>query len=808
MGGAPRQPPPSPIVAGDLISDHALALREGDQFEYAAIADRIADLCCEADMPINIALFAPWGSGKSSLFTLIEARLEERGDDEAKLIRYDAWRYGGRALQRNFIAHAARELKFPNDDPEYADYHRGLYENQRRVSLSGPRVWRAVRKDRLAPLVAIALILVAVGLIFSNDPILIGALISTFLAVVAAVIDTGKVEVEQSKPSEDEEFSARFKHLVEHATRDPQPPPSGARASLGKSIGARRDRAARGLRVAEARRWWRGSDPEPPPEAPSRWKRLIFFIDELDRCSAEDIAETLKALRTFLDVEECVFVVAADRDVLEAALPAIDQTTPINAEMPYYSTAGAYLDKIFQHQITLPPLRSRSLAKFARTLTGESGGGIWQELADLERGTDGSTPELDLVLFTLIPSHVHSPRRIKVLLNNYATNVRMARSRLVGAWPERRKEIARLTAFQTEFAEFAKDLSVEPRLPHLLLDPSEAPQSELVASLLERWDLSDPGEEADEPEDPGDTEEEEEGGAPEASPEASEEQPPADEGAREDPDGFMVDGAATRDEARKKARKEASERRRKELRRYLERTDQVVKPLRRDLFYLQSAGFDVGLEDPELAELIEAEATDRPETVIEALNGRSDSDLEGAARLLAAMVGDVLGPEQTGVMTCLMEAVRLLGDAAANVSAEVAGALRTYSTAKELRAEHLVGALRTGLVTRAIEPGLVQKVLDDQRLFEDAERVASVIEMTPELSDEELAPVSGGLARQIELTGPESLRPLAELEPVERGRVMDTERTFEAIGERLDREAEDAAAAEAAAAAEDEEVEG
>ncbi|MBA3866579.1 MAG: hypothetical protein H0X42_09590 [Solirubrobacterales bacterium] len=121
----------------------------------------------------------------------------------------------------------------------------------------------------------------------------------------------------------------------------------------------------------------------------TRRKRLIFFIDELDRCSAEDIAETLKALRTFLDQENCVFVVAADRDVLEAALPKSEQTTPINAEMPYYSTAGAYLDKIFQHQITLPPLRSRSLAKFARTLTSETEGGIWEELAEMEKGPTG-----------------------------------------------------------------------------------------------------------------------------------------------------------------------------------------------------------------------------------------------------------------------------------------------------------------------------------------------------------------------------------------------------------------------------------
>lgn len=104
-------------------------------------------------------------------------------------------------------------------------------------------------------------------------------------------------------------------------------------------------------------------------------------------------------------------------------------------------------------------------------------------MAELDDAGDGGTPSLDFVLFTLIPSHVHSPRRIKVLLNNYATNVRMTRSRLPGAWPVRAREIARLTAFQTEFPDFAADLRYEPRLPRYLLNGG-APASETVSDLL------------------------------------------------------------------------------------------------------------------------------------------------------------------------------------------------------------------------------------------------------------------------------------------------------------------------------------
>lgn len=382
---------PSPVEVGDLLPDRALTRRDRDEFDYEPIADRIADLCCVAEAPVNIALFSPWGSGKSSLFTLIDRRLSERSGT-VRLIRYDAWRYGGDALPRNFIAHAARELHLPLDDPRYSELHRGLYENQRRVSLSGPRLWKALRHGRLVPLILFAIALALVGWLLAIDSVLLGAVISTFLLILTALIDAGKVEVEQSKPSEDEEFSSRFGRLVDWAT-DGRSAPGGARKRARAWCLARFRDLAYNLGLYRLVLWW--ADELQPQRIPhAQADRLVFFIDELDRCGPEDIVKTLKALRTFLDAERCVFIVAADRQVIEEALSEVEQSTPIDPDRTYYSTAGAYLDKIFQHQISLPPLRSRSLAKFARRLTVD-GGGIWQELVDLDSESDVATPTLD-----------------------------------------------------------------------------------------------------------------------------------------------------------------------------------------------------------------------------------------------------------------------------------------------------------------------------------------------------------------------------------------------------------------------------
>jgi KAP family P-loop domain len=101
-------------------------------------------------------------------------------------------------------------------------------------------------------------------------------------------------------------------------------------------------------------------------------------------------------LRTFLEIRPCIFVVAADQQVLEHALTeAARQATPFNPSNPYYSAGSAYLDKIFQYQLALPPILPRRLSAFALELI-ENREGVWSEVGN----------RVDLV-GVLVPTHVH-----------------------------------------------------------------------------------------------------------------------------------------------------------------------------------------------------------------------------------------------------------------------------------------------------------------------------------------------------------------------------------------------------------------
>jgi hypothetical protein len=623
---------------GDLIADEALRRSADDAFGHTAIAGRAAELCCQEQMPLRIALFGPWGSGKSSEYELLRDALTAHKD--LRLVRYDASAFGGQALQRNFISHVASELGVLDDDSkEHRPFHKGLYEKRRSSSLDFERARDELRGLALLTGVVYGALLVIfallaglasvatredfVGQIVASMPHFIApsAVAAVALALGKAILDGGKIETEEGQPSEDEQFARRLADLLD---------------------------------LVEAR---------------DGFKRFVFFIDELDRCSAQDIVATLTALRTLLDHPRCVYIVAADRAVLEASLSDLPQVTPVDTVDPYYSSAGSYFDKIFHHTIELPPLRGQRLYSFARDLVGDAGG-VWEQLRD------GAEPSLDRVIYALVPSHVRSPRRVKHLLNHFATQTRIIEARGI-AWRDRAAEVAKLSVLRVEFPILAADLPYEPRLPSLLLDPPTEASSR-VADLLRKHgvDIASTG-----------------GSATETADAEDASSVPADRLLVDDPPPELL----------------STERR--NLMRYLHRVAGVSIPdPRRDLLYLEPAGVEVGLEDPELAEILEAEAADRPDVVIRAVAERPAEQQVAAALVLASMADGARGDERGNIIDALLGVLGDLADAGQPAWTAAMNAVRGFGVEEGLRDRQLPAVL--SLALRADDNRMVEQLFE------------------------------------------------------------------------------------------------
>lgn len=659
--------------AEDLVTDRALEEARDDRLGHTDFARQLARLAVTTPTPANIALFGRWGSGKSGLANLLQEAFQDECPENQQpfFLKFDAFKWLERPLLRQFLLQVAEAAV--KDSKDRDDYRRRLYETEERTRITPPKNdrWGVVRVFALWLLIATAALLVVVVIWaallaalgdqtfpeeFGNWLGDTGSVLPVFGAVFAAAATffsrTFTTRHTKREVSSGEQFEELFRELV------------GA--------------------IHETQ------------EAEGRQPRLVVFVDELDRCRPREVAETLEALKTFLEVEGCVFIVGADQKVLERALnEEARQTTPPDPANPYYSAGSSYLDKIFQHQLTLPPLPARRLTGFARELVKDRGG-VW-----------GEVENLDQVLSTLIPSHVRSPRRVKVLLNNFALTYRLASEKVRrGALPEglqdRASEVAKLVCLRTEFPLFAADLSLDARLTSLVLDAlsNNEPEEHIPDWLVKRaksyanrslpvdeYLSSPPGSLGDD--------------MVEAGNEA---------GSSEGEDGTSTSPAPS-----------ATERAHSEhLLSYLQKTQHVPGP-RRDLIYLEGSSYGLDL-DFEIGSSLEEAAVDRrirdATRTVQALEEVQQAE---ALKLLARLTREAaVGEEARNVVSTLLELLGTVQDEAVEAAAgEVADAVAAHQSDYRLRSEDLPGALRLGIESgRDHGKRLVDAVLAREEVFE------------------------------------------------------------------------------------------
>src|SRR5262249_45640676 len=83
---------------------------------------------------------------------------------------------------------------------------------------------------------------------------------------------------------------------------------------------------------------------------------LVILIDDLDRCAPDEIAGTLEAIKLFLDVPGCVFVLGFDVNRVATTLQRRSR-----GDIP---DGTEYLKKLIQLNFALPPPQDETLAEF------------------------------------------------------------------------------------------------------------------------------------------------------------------------------------------------------------------------------------------------------------------------------------------------------------------------------------------------------------------------------------------------------------------------------------------------------------
>ncbi|MDV3752590.1 KAP family P-loop NTPase fold protein [Elizabethkingia anophelis] len=254
-------------------------------------------------LPCSIGIYGDWGSGKSSLMRMAEKRYED--DKNILVIKFNGWLFEGyedakSVLMGRIVDEIISKRKFSEKAIKYAAK---LLKRVDWIKVAGSSLKYGMSFLTMGP-VGVA-----------------GVSLADAMSKMSEIDYENYIKERQKKESEDpddtlrsniQEFHKNFEALIEE----------------------------------------------------TKLKKIIVFIDDLDRCSPDTIIGTLEAIKLFLFTKKTAFVIGADERLIKYAVRRRFPEVPgENVEV-----GRDYLEKLIQYPIRIPPLNKIELTTYINLL--------------------------------------------------------------------------------------------------------------------------------------------------------------------------------------------------------------------------------------------------------------------------------------------------------------------------------------------------------------------------------------------------------------------------------------------------------
>jgi len=309
-----------------------------DRFGREPFVDTIVKTIESSDEGFNLGISARWGEGKSSILQQLRPKLEALN---YKVLSFEPWKYTQDpiSIKRKFIIDIYSQLEKDYDEAE-------LYNSSEREKDLKPDEYQTLLMSRLGIFLRLAgtTALVFLMLLFLYEWMsgidinitqifLTNLFIPVGIGIVPLITKLTEITVKQHIPKVEsaEQFEQRFNEVV------------GG--------------------IVEA---------ENPP------KRIIIFVDDLDRCNHTEVEQILTALFTFFNNKNCIYIITADHTVIRRYIShflQLEDEVTDTGEKDVKKTnetrqkeATEYLKKIFQINFILPKIPSDLLEAWVKDL--------------------------------------------------------------------------------------------------------------------------------------------------------------------------------------------------------------------------------------------------------------------------------------------------------------------------------------------------------------------------------------------------------------------------------------------------------
>lgn len=321
-----------------------------DYLYFSDFRPALQRILLQANTPLTVGVFGPWGSGKTSLMRMLYDEIEQKGLAYLRAVWFTAWKYDQEdSLWRAFMLRVIDRLYPREDEPASQPREkrprlihptdarqRAQIETLERLeaSIYRPVDWQEMGRWMID--------WAGMGKSGAKMGMELAKLFLPGAGFVEKLFGAANLDDQAQGALRREMQTYHRQQLVE-------------REQFERSF-------------AEAIELILGQDGEKG--------RLVVFVDDLDRCLPEKAVEVLEAIKLFLSVPGTVFVLGMDREVIERGIETryrayFQPQEEEHKELPI--EGSAYLQKLVQIPFHLPPLSAANLAAFIANLENEGG---------------------------------------------------------------------------------------------------------------------------------------------------------------------------------------------------------------------------------------------------------------------------------------------------------------------------------------------------------------------------------------------------------------------------------------------------
>lgn len=329
--------------------DAAIDNASDDRLDRDRIARAFAGMLDDPAVltPLTVGIFGGWGTGKTSLMRLLAARLQTSASackNSAVTLWFDAWTYAReeQSLWRALLLRITGELR------ERADYltldEKAAKELQEKLGQLETSLYRSLTLK-------------------TNEHLRInwGAAVPFAVDTALRYATGGATDLRKAlkllKGDEAEEVAKFIERKSQEVYIDEV-----------RSLEQFRSTFEQALRLVGI-------------GGVGGSRRLYIFVDDLDRCLPEDAVSAIEAIKLFLDIDGCVFILGMDATVVQSGIRARYARHFEGSEPPFQ--AADYLDKIIQLPFHLPPLGREQVALLLKGFCDDDTTGLLEDCREL-----------------------------------------------------------------------------------------------------------------------------------------------------------------------------------------------------------------------------------------------------------------------------------------------------------------------------------------------------------------------------------------------------------------------------------------